>query len=135
MRAILSEFRQFLLKGDLISIAVAFVMATAFAALVKALITDLITPIIAAIVGKPDFGGLSFTINHSEFMYGSFLNALITFVSVGAAVFFFIAKPYEAYQARRTSNEPATKTCPECASKIPLAARRCPQCTALLGES
>lgn len=135
MRAILSEFKQFLLKGDLISIAVAFVMATAFAALVKALISDLITPIIAAIVGEPNFGSLTFTIHRSEFMYGNFLNALITFVSIGAAVFFFIAKPYEAYQARRASTEPITKTCPECASKIPLAAKRCPQCTAVLVDS
>jgi len=132
MKSLIEEFRTFLFKGNLIAVAVAFIIATAFAALVKAFIADLITPIIALIFGQPDFGTLSFTIHSSHFFYGDFVNALITFVSVGAAVFFFVAKPYEAFQARRATDDPAIKACPECTTEIPAAARRCPQCTAVL---
>jgi large conductance mechanosensitive channel len=132
MKSLLEEFRDFLFKGNLIALAVAFIIATAFATLVKALIADLITPIIALIFGKPDFGGLSFTINSSHFYYGDFVNALITFVAVGVAVFFFVAKPYEAFQARRATDDPSIKACPECTTEIPAAAKRCPQCTAVL---
>jgi large conductance mechanosensitive channel len=132
MKSLLEEFRDFLFKGNLIALAVAFIIATAFAALVKALIADLITPIIALIFGKPDFGGLSFTINSSHFYYGDFVNSLITFVSVGVAVFFFVAKPYETFQARRATEDPSIKACPECTTEIPAAAKRCPLCTAVL---
>src|SRR5580658_369313 len=128
--SMLSDFKKFLVKGNLVTLAVAFVMATVFALLVKAFIADLITPIIALIFGKPDFGALSFTINSSHFLYGDFINNLITFVSVAAAVFFFVIKPLNHLQSARAQEDPDTKECPECTSVIPVKARRCPQCTA-----
>ena len=97
----LKEFRDFLLKGNLIELAVAFVMGVAFAALVNAFVADLITPIIGAIFGKRDFSNLTFTIHNSRFLYGAFITALIQFVSIGAAVFFFVVKPVQAILARR----------------------------------
>ena len=97
----LKEFRDFLLKGNLIELAVAFVMGVAFAAVLNALVADIITPIIGAIVGKTDFSNLTFTIHHSKFLYGAFLTAVIQFLSIGAAVFFFIIKPVQAILARR----------------------------------
>ena len=96
----LKEFKDFLLRGNLILLAVAFVMGGAFAALVTALVNDVVTPIIAAIIGKVDFSGLTFTIHHAQFLYGSFITAAITFVSIAAAVFFFIVKPVDALTAR-----------------------------------
>jgi len=98
----LKEFRDFLLKGNLIELAVAFVMGVAFAAVLNSFVADIVTPIIGAIVGKTDFSNLTFTIHHSLFKYGSFITALIQFVSIGAAVFFFIVKPTQALLARRT---------------------------------
>jgi large conductance mechanosensitive channel len=98
----LKEFKDFLLKGNLIELAVAFVMGVAFAAVLNAFVADIITPIIGAIVGKTDFSSLTFTIHHSRFLYGSFITALIQFVSIGAAVFFFIVKPVQAILARTT---------------------------------
>lgn len=127
------EFKKFLIDGDLIDVAVGLVMAIVLAALVKALVADLLTPIIALIAGKPDFGELSFTINGSHFLYGDFVNNLITFISTGAAVFFFVVKPYNALQARIRSNPDAdsdTRPCGECLSSIPKEARRCKFCTA-----
>lgn len=129
----MKDFRDFILRGNLVELAVAFVLGTAFAAVVSALVADLITPLIAAIGGKPDFSGLSFTINSSHFLYGSFFNALITFVVVAAVLFFFVIKPVNALMAtRKTEPEVASTTheCPECLSQIPLAARRCAFCTA-----
>jgi large conductance mechanosensitive channel len=129
----MKDFREFILRGNLVELAVAFVLGTAFAAVVAALVADLITPLIAAIGGKPDFSGLSFTINSSHFLYGSFFNALITFVVVAAVLFYFVVKPVNALMARRkTEPEVASTTheCPECLSQIPLAARRCAFCTA-----
>jgi len=99
------DFRDFLLQGNLITLAIAFVMGVAFAALVSAFVADLITPIIGMIFGTSDFSSESFTINGSHFLYGSFINALITFVAIGAAVFFFIVKPYEYVVARRARGE------------------------------
>jgi len=128
----LKEFRAFLLRGNLVELAVAFVMGAVFATLVKAFIADLITPIIALIFGKPNFGQLSFTINGSHFAYGDFINNLITFLVTAAAMFFFVVKPYNALMARRTQEDPDTKECRECTSAIPAKARRCPQCTAQL---
>jgi large conductance mechanosensitive channel len=116
-----------------VELAVAVVIATAFGVLVKAAVDYLLTPLIAAIFGKPDFSQLSFTINGSTFQYGAFINALIAFVLIAAAVFFAVVKPYNALQARRQRGEEATtKVCPECASEIPLAARRCGFCTSQL---
>src|ERR671926_97711 len=131
MQALMKEFRTFLLRGNLVDMAVGIVIGIAFAALV----TDLITPIIAAIVGKPDFSGLTFTIHKSRFLYGDFINALITFVSIAAAVFFFVVKPVNMLMARRKTEPPVDETvraCPECLSEIPVAARRCAFCTAQL---
>ncbi len=96
----LKEFRDFLLKGNLIVLAVAFVMGAAFAALVTALVNDIVMPIVAAIIGKVDFSGLTFTIHHARFLYGAFITAAITFVSIAAAVFFFIVKPVDAITKR-----------------------------------
>jgi len=99
------DFRDFLLQGNLITLAIAFVMGAAFAALVSAFVADLITPIIGMIFGTSDFSSESLTINGSHFLYGSFINALITFIAIGAAVFFFIVKPYEYVVARRAKGE------------------------------
>ncbi len=107
MSDILKDFKAFLMQGNLVVLAVAFVIGGAFAALVTSFVKDLVTPVIGAIFGKTDFSALSFTIHNSVFRYGSFLNALITFVSIAAAVFFFIVKPYEMVQARKQAEEPA----------------------------
>ena len=123
----LRGFKDFITGGNLIETAVGLIMALAGFALVQALITDLITPIIAAVVGEPDFGDLSFTINHSEFLYGDFINAVIIFVATAAAVYLFVVKPYQAYQARRGVT-PDAKACTECLSEIPAAAARCAHC-------
>jgi len=130
---LLQEFKQFIMKGNLVELAVAFIIGTAFAALVKAFIADLITPIIALIFGKPDFGTLTFTINKSHFFYGDFINVAITFVSIAFVVFFFVVKPYDALMSRRAQEDPDTKECPECTSDIPVKAKRCPECTAQIG--
>jgi large conductance mechanosensitive channel len=130
---LLNEFKAFLLRGNVIDLAVAFVVGAAFEAVVSSLVKDLITPIIAAIVGKPNFAGLFFTINGSHFLYGDFIDALITFLSVAAAVFFFVVKPINAIalaQARgKGTPDPTTKQCTECLSDIPIAATRCAFCT------
>ncbi len=126
---LMREFKQFLMRGNLVELAVAFVLGAVFAALVKAFIADLITPIIAMIIGRPNFSSLSFTINSSHFLYGDFLNNLITFVSTAAVVFFFVVKPYNALLARRGEADSTVKECPECTSEIPIGARRCPLCT------
>jgi len=102
---ILRDFKDFLLQGNLITLAIAFVMGVAFAALVTAFVADLIMPIIGMIFGKSDFSSETFTINSSHFFYGSFINAVITFAAIAAAVFFFIVKPYELVQARRAKGE------------------------------
>jgi large conductance mechanosensitive channel len=127
--SILQEFKKFILRGNLVELAVAFIIGAVFAALVKAFIADLITPIIALIVGEPNFGNLHFTINSSQFAYGDFLNNLITFVTTAAVIFFFVVKPYDVLMSRRAREDPDSKACPECTSTIPIKARRCPQCT------
>jgi large conductance mechanosensitive channel len=133
--SLLEDFKKFIAKGDLVALATGLVMAIVFAAVVKALIADIITPIIALIFGKPDFGALSFTINSSHFLYGDFINNVITFVTTAAAVFFFVVKPYETFMARRATEDPSVKECPECTSEIPAAAKRCPECTAQLAAT
>jgi large conductance mechanosensitive channel len=129
---LLGDFKKFLFRGNVVDLAVAVVVGTAFAALVKALVSDILTPIIAMIFGKPNFEDLSFTINGSHFLYGDFLNALITFVSIAAAVFFFAVEPINRLMERRAEEDPDTKECPECTSAIPVNARRCPLCTSQL---
>ena len=125
-------FKQFLLRGNVVDLAVGVVMGAAFGAMVTAFVKDLLTPLIAAIVGKPDFSALTFTINNSKFLYGEFLNAVIAFLLVGAAVYYFVVLPINALMARMRSEPPAdptTRKCPECLSEIPLEARRCAHCT------
>ncbi len=107
-------------------------IGTAFTAVVKALVADLITPLVAAIFGKPNFESLSFTINGSHFAYGDFLNNVLTFLTIAAAVFFIIVAPINALMARRAEEDPDTKECPECTSAIPVKAKRCPLCTSQL---
>jgi large conductance mechanosensitive channel len=121
------------MRGNLVELAIAFIIGAVFASLVKAFIGDLITPIIALIIGKPDFGQLYFTIHHSKFMYGDFINYLITFLTTAAVVFFFVFKPYDTLVTRRATDEPTVKECPECTLNIPIKATRCPECTAELG--
>jgi large conductance mechanosensitive channel len=136
--SMLKEFRTFLLRGSLVDTAVGIVIGLAFAALVTAFVEDLITPIIAAIAGKHDFSRLSFTINGSRFLYGDFINALIAFVSIAAAVFFFVVKPVNALMARRKTEPPVddvVRQCPECLSEIPKAANRCAFCTTVVGAT
>jgi large conductance mechanosensitive channel len=131
----LTDFKAFLLRGNLVDLAVAIVIGLAFVALVGALVKDIITPIIAAIAGKHDFSALSFTINKSRFLYGDFINAIITFVSVVAAVFYFVVKPVSALMARYRKEplpDPSIKKCPECLSDVPAEARRCAFCTSEL---
>jgi large conductance mechanosensitive channel len=106
----LKDFREFLMRGNIVDLAVAVVIGTAFAALVGSFVADIITPIIAAVIGKPDFSALTFTINGSEFRYGSFINALITFLSVAAAIFFFVVKPMQALNRRRGVEPEDTRT-------------------------
>jgi large conductance mechanosensitive channel len=130
---VLKEFREFILRGNLVDLAVAVVIGTAFAAVIAALVADIITPIIAAIGGQPDFSDLTFTINGSEFKYGHFINAVITFLIIAAAVFFLVVKPVNALMARRKVETPVdeqTRKCPECLSEIPVPATRCAFCTA-----
>jgi large conductance mechanosensitive channel len=127
----LKGFKEFMLKGDLITVAVGLVMALATFALVEALVQDLITPIVAAIVGEPNFGDLHFTINGSVFKYGAFINAVIVFVSTAAAIYYFVVLPYQAYQKAKGVSA-KTRPCPECTTAISVAARRCPSCTAVV---
>jgi large conductance mechanosensitive channel len=129
----LKEFREFILRGNLVDLAVAVVIGTAFGAVVAALVADIFTPLIAAVGGKADFSRLSFELNGSTFRYGHFLNALIAFVTVATVLFFFVLKPVNALMARRKVDTPAdemTRSCPECISDIPIKATRCAFCTA-----
>jgi large conductance mechanosensitive channel len=129
---VLKEFRSFLLRGNVVDLAVAVVVGTAFTAVVTALVVDLLTPIIAAVFGKHDFSGLTFTINGSVFRYGSFLNAVIAFVSVASAVFFFVVVPLNTLMRARNAQkdeESDTRPCTECLSEIPRPAKRCSFCT------
>jgi large conductance mechanosensitive channel len=129
----LREFRAFVLRGNMVDLAVAVVIGTAFTAVVNAVVKDLITPLIAAVGGEPDFGDLTFTINGSRFAYGDFLNALVTFLLVATVVFFLVVKPVNALMAALSPDEPEpeapTRPCPECLSQIPRAATRCAFCT------
>jgi len=125
-------FKAFLLRGNLVDLAVAVVIGLAFAALIAALVKDLVTPLIAAIGGKPDFSGLYFTINNSKFLFGDFVNAVVGFVIIAAVIYFLVVLPYQAFVERSRKEPPAdptTKKCTECLSEIPKDARRCAFCT------
>lgn len=128
----LREFKQFLLRGNVVDLAVGVVVGAAFGTVVNALVKDILTPFIAAIAHVPDFSGLVFTVNGSKFMYGDFLNALISFLLIASTIFFFVIKPMNVIIARSRREPPAdptTKKCPECQSEIPLSASRCAFCT------
>jgi large conductance mechanosensitive channel len=124
-------FRAFLVRGNVIDLAVAVVIGVAFGVVITAFVKDLVTPLIAAIGGQPDFSSLSFTINNSKFLYGDFLNALIAFLIVAAVIYFFVIAPYTSLMARTRREpppDPTIKKCPECLSDIPIGARRCAFC-------
>lgn len=131
----LKEFKQFLLRGNVVDLAVGVVIGAAFGSVVTALVADFLTPLISAFAKGPNFSGLSFTINGSKFLYGHFVNALISFVLIAAAVFFFVVKPMN-YLVEKSHKEPpvdpTTKKCPHCLSEIPKAAKRCAHCTQLV---
>ncbi|MGH9156221.1 MAG: large conductance mechanosensitive channel protein MscL [Acidimicrobiales bacterium] len=134
---VVKEFRAFLLRGNVIELAVAVVIGAAFGAVITALVEELLTPLLA-IPGSADFSALEFTINSSTFGYGRFLNALISFISVAGAVFYFVVRPANALMARRKTEpdvETLTRSCPECLSKIPVDARRCAFCTSPVGPA
>ncbi len=129
----LTGFRNFITRGNVVELAVAVVIGTAFGAVVTSLVADLITPLIGAIIGEPDFSALSFEINGSKFTYGNFINALIAFLSVAAAVYFFVVLPLEKLdELRHGPKEAGTRECPECISEVPVAAKRCAFCTSEL---
>ena len=133
-KGILAEFKEFILRGNVVDLAVAVVVGAAFGAMVSALVRDVMTPLIAAIFGKPDFSNLTFTIHDSKFLYGDFINSVITFVSIALVVFFFVVKPLNFMMERRRRGEGDEETddrpCPECLSTIPKEAKRCAFCTA-----
>jgi large conductance mechanosensitive channel len=129
-------FRNFITRGNMIDLAVAVVIGTAFTAVVTAVVADLITPLIAAIGGKPNFSGLYFTVNHSKFLYGSFFNALISFLVIAAVVYFLIVAPMAKITERFAKKvEATTRDCPECLSSIPIAATRCMYCTTVVAPA
>jgi len=132
-------FKQFLLRGNVVDLAVGVVIGAAFGALVTAFVKDLLTPLIAALVGKPDFSSLQFTVNNSTFLYGDFINVAISFLLIALAVYYFVVLPVNALVARMRKApapaDPTTKKCPECLSEIPIDARRCAFCASAIGSS
>src|SRR6266496_6717885 len=134
----LHGFKQFLFRGNVLELAVAVVMGGAFGSVVTALVKDLLTPLIAAVVGKPDFSAIALEVNGSKFLIGDFINALVAFLLISIAVYFFIVLPVNTILERQRRGEappdPTTKKCPECLSEVPIAARRCAFCTSGLPE-
>ena len=131
-------FRTFLLRGNVVDLAVGVVIGVAFGAVVTAFVKDLMTPLITALFGTPDFASLTFTVNSSKFLYGDLINAVISFVIVAAVIYFFVIAPFTALVARFHKEPPAdptTKKCPECMSEIPIEARRCAFCGELVRET
>lgn len=129
----LKDFKAFILRGSVVDLAVGVVIGAAFGAVVTALVKDLITPLIAIPGKTANFDNLKFTVRHSEFLYGNFINQVISFLIIAAAVFFFVVVPVNKLMARRKTEpdvESTTRDCPECLSSIPLAAKRCAFCTA-----
>ena len=129
-------FKQFILRGNVLDLAVAVVMGAAFGSVVTAMVKDLLTPLIGAVAGTPDFSALSFSVNGSQFLIGDFINAVISFLLISAAIYFVVVVPMNALAARRNRGlappDPTTKKCQECLSEIPIAARRCAFCTSLM---
>lgn len=135
MRQTMADFKAFILRGNVVDLAVAFMIGAAFAAVVTAFVKDLITPLLAAIGGQPDFSGLYFTINHSKFLYGDFINVVVAFLILAAILFFFVVKPVNWLMARRKTElpvDPTTRDCPYCLSSVPIKATRCAFCTSEL---
>lgn len=132
-------FRQFILRGNVIDLAVAVVIGAAFGVVVTSFVTNILTPFIAAIVGKPDFSAFTFTVNGAVVSYGLFLNALISFLLIAVAVYFFMVAPMNAWKERAARSavpaDPTTKKCPECLSEIPIAAKRCAFCASVVAAS
>ncbi len=132
----MSGFKQFLLRGNVVDLAVGVVIGAAFGAVVTSFVKDVLTPLIAAIVKQPDFSAMSVTVNNSKIMYGSFLNATIAFLLVATAIYYFVVLPINALVARARKApapaDPTTKKCPECLSEIPIDAKRCAFCTSLV---
>ena len=129
----LKGFKEFILRGNVLDLAVAVVIGAGFGAVVTALVKDLVTPLVAAVVGKPDFSALAFTLNNSKFAIGEFINAVVSFILIAAVVYFLVIAPVNALAARVSRGQappsPTKKTCPECLSEVPIAARRCAFCT------
>ena len=131
-------FKAFLLRGNVVELAIAVVIGVAFGVAITAFVKDLVTPLIAAIGGQPDFSTLSFTVNNSKFLYGDFINALIAFLIIAAVIYFFVVIPYTAMVQRARKEPPADPTttkCPECLSEIPIDARRCAFCGEIVGAA
>lgn len=128
----LDGFKKFILRGNVVDMAVGVVIGAAFGGVVTALTKDLLTPLIAAVVGKPDFSAIRFTINGSMFPVGDFINACVSFLLIAAAIYFFVVTPVNALVARMRKDpapaDPTTKKCTECLSEIPIDARRCAHC-------
>jgi len=128
-------FKQFLLRGNVVDLAVGVVVGAAFGAVVTAFTKDLLTPLIAAVAGKPDFSAIQFTINGSKFPVGDFVNAIVSFLIVATAVYYMVVLPINALISRSRKEPPAdptTKKCPECLSEIPIQAKKCAFCTSAL---
>ncbi len=128
-------FKQFLLRGNVVDLAVGVVIGAAFGGVVTAFTKDLLTPLIAAVVAKPDFSAIQFTVNGSRFQIGDFVNAVVSFLIIAAAVYYLVVLPVNALVSRARKEPPAdptTKKCPECRSEIAIDARRCAFCTAQL---
>jgi len=135
---VIQEFRQFLLRGNVVDLAVAVVIGVAFGAVVDSLVGNLLTPVISMIFGEPSLSSMTFRINDSVFGYGAFLDSVFSFVTVAAAVFFLVVKPVNMLIARSRTEPPAdptTKKCPECLSVVPLEARRCAHCTVVFSAA
>ncbi|MGH2416706.1 MAG: large conductance mechanosensitive channel protein MscL [Candidatus Limnocylindria bacterium] len=124
----MSGFRDFILRGNVVDLAVAFIIGAAFGTVVTSFVTDILTPLLG-LIGVPDFSTATVQVGEAEVRWGVFLNAVISFILVAVAVYFFLVKPMERM---RSPEDPTTKTCPECASEIPMAAKRCPMCTTQL---
>jgi large conductance mechanosensitive channel len=135
----INEFKNFLMRGNVIDLAVAVVIGAAFSGVVNSLVEDLINPLLAAIIGQPDFSDLTFTIRDATFTYGNFISAVINFVLIAAAIFFLVVKPVNIALERRARGQapedPTVKQCPECLSEIPIAATRCAFCGIQLSDA